>query len=789
MTFEERSVHTELGESSREAGGLSTITSGFEVPKVIDAEPLVDTTQIAEECKKEFWQRFNQGLDSDSREQQVTRLEERAREVLELRSLSVAHLADLGYFMELAPNDAAALLAELADKEILISPETVIEIQKSLIESKPEHAAFNMRILDTFLALQTEQYVSNNPDGTAAAPAKPKTILGQLDALVKSCITDKGNFLTQAKLDEYERIRVTTAGRGSSFGVYTRQLYSYEDAKSMKWRETRKLQNGVFDGKNPLTHQSMPLAEGYDVVYDHLQPINIIRSRTTGKYDRKERQLIKKSDEWLNDDYRAFYNPDIMVHTSSWNDSGVSNRIAKQWKVWEPCKADLLKEGAQNKIVFDLDRLPLYAMSPAIIGEIIGHNEQVLLQEIGQPKIPEIPFHSISKQLEAELGEPIDPVVMHCLLSYGLRQKLAHDHSFWLPKLTLAEQYRLIAGLSKHTSEEVKDFSTKLLLNFYQNDKKAALKALLITNDAEIFEGLFQLVRNSPEMIWEEDPWAGGSYAYQVNPQSEKARILLGHFLKLMKTTESVNDFVSSQLLDKVGNAKSLITHIQAEIKHQAASFLKQHLPSAIQNWDYLDVVNEKYQEFNEVASLLVGTLRAAQAAGEVIRPGDVKSLEPKIVSSTEIRNNPVLIDWMRKIYRGNYPVGPYEQGKYPQRFVDDLIEGFDDSLSNPDIRTDAHSPSTHWNLLYFEGKPVAFNRFNRHYDKEGNLQYKHFGAFNIDPAYAHAKIGEAFMEQTLAQEKFTGGARIFAECDPRSPITQKYIEHGFVAFAALDMA
>src|SRR3989344_5021682 len=94
----------------------------------------------------------------------------------------------------------------------------------------------------------------------------------------------------------------------------------------------------------------------------------------------------------------------------------------------------------------------------------------------------------------------------------------------------------------------------------------------------------------------------------------------------------------------------------------------------------------------------------------------------------------------------------------------------------------------THFYVLRYKGEPASLLRFDEIHAENGELAKLYFGSFISDAALGNGKLGEALFEESLRLET-ARGVPIEADCNPLSPITQKYIEAGFVAVAVADYA
>jgi hypothetical protein len=76
------------------------------------------------------------------------------------------------------------------------------------------------------------------------------------------------------------------------------------------------------------------------------------------------------------------------------------------------------------------------------------------------------------------------------------------------------------------------------------------------------------------------------------------------------------------------------------------------------------------------------------------------------------------------------------------------------------------------------DGRVIFFDRFDDGITSDGRV-IKYFGSVNSDPAYAG--IGKLRIGETLEKE-LDSCDLMYAHCDPRNPISQFYVEHGFIA-------
>lgn len=136
------------------------------------------------------------------------------------------------------------------------------------------------------------------------------------------------------------------------------------------------------------------------------------------------------------------------------------------------------------------------------------------------------------------------------------------------------------------------------------------------------------------------------------------------------------------------------------------------------------------------------------------------------------LREQMEMLEIQEKRYRG--------RDGYSDELVDTLNEGLSSAMSHPDSRFFVYTlPFTSGDA---QPRIGGFFRLDTRIDEKGE-KYLHLASVMLDPALEGGKIVENILAKVLRKEG--GTMKIIAECDPRSGITQKYIEWGFVATSA----
>ena len=278
-------------------------------------------------------------------------------------------------------------------------------------------------------------------------------------------------------------------------------------------------------------------------------------------------------------------------------------------------------------------------------------------------------FESVRVAIESELGIQVDPKVLSMMQDKSFRQNIEEHFSLFWHEFSLSEQYRLTEGLAKHSAVEINDFLSKWLANFWERDRYQALRVMLEAVDSRVFEYMFQLIRKAPEQIFEEDPWSGGAATYQANPESGYIRVLLERFTKLHELTSEAQSYVQENALTKNSEKREQLGQQVVQMLHERANkFLKQHLPKALESWDYLKELNRQYATFNKNMELIVATIRAVvKEGGQELKDILSKMLEEK--SGAELSEKEV--EQMQSIFTRN------RDASYPERLFQQTVSDF----------------------------------------------------------------------------------------------------------------
>lgn len=165
-----------------------------------------------------------------------------------------------------------------------------------------------------------------------------------------------------------------------------------------------------------------------------------------------------------------------------------------------------------------------------------------------------------------------------------------------------------------------------------------------------------------------------------------------------------------------------------------------------------------------------------AEAQGKRVNFRELVGVWYNATPASELEFDGLRVKEMVEIYKKNYSEPAYNK-EFRDYLVDNLFPGI--------YPTDYNAMYDSFYFIEKENQIISFARFlnNTRIDQEGKLHVDsiHFGAFNTNPDFSGGLIGDEMLRQALSDESALG-VPIIAECDPRTFISEKYIEMGFTA-------
>ncbi len=253
----------------------------------------------------------------------------------------------------------------------------------------------------------------------------------------------------------------------------------------------------------------------------------------------------------------------------------------------------------------------------------------------------------------------------------------------------------------------------------------------------------------------------------------DDARKFFAKYAEIATKIESAKQYLRENFRPESGTTAEFAEQATRNLLRRGNELIDQYAATVATHGDMTPLL-KKLDDIQAEAMLFTSTFRALrQELGP--RPLDLRELKfaDFIVSSGEmLKEQTSTVEAMKQIYQKNYG----DRSQYSKEFSDALLRSFENALNNP---------GTRFYLLKHQNDIAAFCRFDHEY-RNGVLKATYFGSFNTNPTYWRGRVGETMVEQALNEEKELG-VPIFADCNPRSPITKKYIEFGFVATRAYE--
>jgi predicted GNAT family N-acyltransferase len=333
-------------------------------------------------------------------------------------------------------------------------------------------------------------------------------------------------------------------------------------------------------------------------------------------------------------------------------------------------------------------------------------------------EIPEMP-----KSLRAFSSEPsaqVDFKDFLFLISKPMRAMVKEEFGVALEELSLREQFHFLNFVKNKNEKEVQKVA-----EFCNNFGVTGMRAFLsLEYDKGFGEEIMTI--NSKEVF--------EKYCQIVDAADE-----IGKYIE--------EDFGSS------GVSQPVIDRTVENMLQKAKDILSNFATLAKDTSTTPEDIAKKLESIRVETVTFVSTFKAVESD---LR--NIKSVSLEIINAQSVDEEDRKI--MREIYEKNYADQPELQAK--------LLKSFDESFNNSD---------SVYQIFRHAGKVRGFYRLDKDKKESDKLT---FGAFNIDPSYKGAHIGEALMQATLdtrAQSQI-----IKANCSQVAPIAMNYIERGFVA-------
>jgi|GEM_PF-4443945 len=359
-------------------------------------------------------------------------------------------------------------------------------------------------------------------------------------------------------------------------------------------------------------------------------------------------------------------------------------------------------------------------------------------------------FDTVFKSKEiAYFGNTVTPDDIACVQQFqrlSVRLAVEKDLNFNLGNISLRSQVHLIKFLSRASLKEYKNL----------------LKVMhgIVPQSRENFLSVFLSGAEDSSL-----PKMAVTLAESLAP--EVTAKIFNKYAELVRQVEGIEIYIEKLATNKgVGQG----AEIQATgLLIKKANTLLKKISSGSEIFSAIEI-EDILEQYTADGALFSASVRSLGDHGFDVTTLRETSLAR--VSSQELRQNAddckKIISLITDSYKGQ-----------PEMFRNAVLESFSNALNNAD---------TNFYILRRNETPVAALRFDTLKNSSGSVIKKYFGSFVSDSNYGNGKLGEAVYDKAIKAE-VSKGVPIEANSNPLSPISQKYIETGFVATKLEDYA
>jgi len=326
------------------------------------------------------------------------------------------------------------------------------------------------------------------------------------------------------------------------------------------------------------------------------------------------------------------------------------------------------------------------------------------------------------------------------MLSKPIRSIIKEDFGADITHLSLREQFRFLNFLKTVDFKQANNVQ-----EFTKSFGDDGLRTFLVTaDDEQLRSNVFEFAESTPK---------------------EEARKVFEAYGKLVSGIDSVGDYLREQFGHTGGEATKEVVERMLGRARGLLAHAYEHKDSPDQLADLIDAANTENALFLE-------TFRTLRTEG-TLSLEDAKDIDLTIADREHSPLSDVDRLKMESIIRKNYA-----DPSLPLEFRDSVIQGTLDAFDKEDTR---------WHVLRYRGVPVAYNRFDDMQPAVDGRERRYFGSFNVDPTFGNGRMGDVMIEQTVLQE--ARDAILEADCNPKTSVSGRYIEVGFIANDLYDLA
>lgn len=353
-------------------------------------------------------------------------------------------------------------------------------------------------------------------------------------------------------------------------------------------------------------------------------------------------------------------------------------------------------------------------------------------------------------QIQGRNNDNLDVQIYRKINEPYHREKIKEITGIEINKLRIDEQFYFLNYLkfaNEETLEKVKEFSHEFSINGFRTFLS------IEKGGKEMGDKILALGEKLPTEV------------------SEK---LFKKYSEIVEETNTIENTLSEFFKNDRDVSEEQINSIKDSLLKKGKDLLIEfsNLTEKEQNVNTQEFLINKLDDIKQENIIFSSIFASLKKSGEKISFKDVKDLKLDKVESTD-QLTPKEITEMEKIYKENYSDKP--------ELFKTLLQSFKNIIDTGYNHTDFY-------MLKHKGEIVSFCRFDYHM-KEKEV---YFGSFNVNKNFGNGMIGSTMLEEVVnTKAHWTGlnGFMMRADCSATAPISSKYIESGFVATQAYELA
>ncbi len=261
----------------------------------------------------------------------------------------------------------------------------------------------------------------------------------------------------------------------------------------------------------------------------------------------------------------------------------------------------------------------------------------------------------------------------------------------------------------------------------------------------------------------------------------DTARMIFAKFTEYVDTAEQVEASLV-EVVEKTGQT-GLHEVVRRSLLERATSFLRTCGTPPVSTMPVAEraaYIERELGKLSADASRTAAVSREIKKMGGTVTSEEVLGVRVRKVPATALRSLGRQYAQTEMMLKSNYKEDPNRGYQYTSQFREAIAKG---AGALADKKDTTLFLATKDNEKVHDEDVLACLRFDEIKNKAGKTERLYFGSFAADQAYMGGGFGEGLLKASFAEtEAKYSGVPIDAHCDPRAPITQKYLEMGFVA-------